>query len=64
MGRARRISRRGSRFSFGRIRAQYISYSLARAPADPMLQNVPRERLEEMAVAVRKALPRCIVEVF
>ena len=39
-------------------------YSLARAPADPMLQDVPRERLEEMANAVRKALPQCVVEVF
>jgi len=38
--------------------------SLARPPADPTLHNVPRERLEEMAVAIRKALPRCRVEVF
>ncbi|MGH7672344.1 MAG: hypothetical protein ACREMC_05555, partial [Gemmatimonadales bacterium] len=39
-------------------------YSLARPPADPTLQNVPRERLEEMAVALRSALPRCRVDVF
>jgi wyosine [tRNA(Phe)-imidazoG37] synthetase (radical SAM superfamily) len=39
-------------------------YSLARPPADPTLQNVPRERLEEMAVAIRSALPRCRVAVF
>lgn len=39
-------------------------YSLDRAPADPTLQKVPRERLEEMARAIRKALPRCRVEVF
>lgn len=39
-------------------------YSLARPPADPTLQNVPRERLEEMAVAIRSALPRCRVDVF
>lgn len=39
-------------------------YSLARPPADPTLQNVPRERLEEMAVAIRSALPRCSVAVF
>ncbi len=39
-------------------------YSLDRPPADPGLQNVPRERLEEMARAIRTALPRCHVEVF
>lgn len=39
-------------------------YSLDRAPADPTLQNVPRERLEEMAVAIRRTLPRAIVAVF
>jgi wyosine [tRNA(Phe)-imidazoG37] synthetase (radical SAM superfamily) len=39
-------------------------YSLARPPADPSIQNVPRERLEEMAVAIRSALPRCNVAVF
>lgn len=39
-------------------------YSLARPPADPTLFNVPRERLQEMAVAIRKALPRCRVAVF
>lgn len=38
--------------------------SLSRPPADPTLHNVPRERLEEMAVAIRKALPQCRVEVF
>jgi wyosine [tRNA(Phe)-imidazoG37] synthetase (radical SAM superfamily) len=39
-------------------------YSLARPPADPGIQNVPRERLEQMATAIRKALPQCRVEVF
>ena len=39
-------------------------YSLDRPPADKRLQNVPRERLEEMADRLRKALPRCVVEVF
>jgi hypothetical protein len=39
-------------------------YSLDRAPADPTLQNVPRERLLEMAAAIRQALPRCVVDVF
>jgi hypothetical protein len=39
-------------------------YSLARPPADASVQNVPRERLDEMAMAIRKALPQCRVEVF
>jgi wyosine [tRNA(Phe)-imidazoG37] synthetase (radical SAM superfamily) len=39
-------------------------YSLDRAPADPRLQNVPRERLDAMAAAIRSALPQCRVEVF
>ena len=39
-------------------------YSLHRAPADPSLQNVPRERLDEMAAAIRATLPRCDVQVF
>ena len=39
-------------------------YSLARPPADGSVQNVPRERLDEMAMAIRKALPQCHVEVF
>src|SRR6266849_6294720 len=39
-------------------------YSLARAPADPALQKVSRERLDEMARAIRQTLPRCVVEVF
>ena len=39
-------------------------YSLDRTPADPAVRNVPRERLTEMAQAIREALPRCIVEVF
>jgi len=33
-------------------------YSLDRAPADPGLQKVPRERLEQMANAIRRTLPR------
>jgi hypothetical protein len=39
-------------------------YSLDRPPADPTLQKVPRERLEQMAAAIRSALPRCPVDVF
>ena len=39
-------------------------YSLDRPPADQSLQNVPRERLEQMAAAIRQALPRSVVEVF
>jgi wyosine [tRNA(Phe)-imidazoG37] synthetase (radical SAM superfamily) len=39
-------------------------YSLDRPPADPTLQTVPRERLEQMADAIRSALPRCPVDVF
>jgi len=39
-------------------------YSLDRAPADPAIRNVPRERLLEMAAAIRQALPRCEVLVF
>jgi hypothetical protein len=39
-------------------------YSLARPPADASIQNVPRERLDEMAIAIRKTLPQCRVEVF
>jgi len=39
-------------------------YSLDRPPADPTLQKVPRERLEEMAGTLRSALPRCRVDVF
>jgi wyosine [tRNA(Phe)-imidazoG37] synthetase (radical SAM superfamily) len=39
-------------------------YSLARRPADTSVLNVPRERLDEMAIAIRKALPQCRVEVF
>lgn len=39
-------------------------YSLARAPADPALQEISRERLHEMAQAIRQTLPRCVVEVF
>jgi len=38
--------------------------SLARRPADAGVHNVPRERLDEMAMAIRKALPQCRVEVF
>jgi hypothetical protein len=39
-------------------------YSLDRAPADPTLRKVPRERLESMAAAIREALPQCDVQVF
>jgi wyosine [tRNA(Phe)-imidazoG37] synthetase (radical SAM superfamily) len=39
-------------------------YSLARPPADPTLETIPRERLEQMADAIRSALPRCPVDVF
>lgn len=39
-------------------------YSVARAPADARVTNVTRERLLEMAAAIREALPRTIVEVF
>ena len=39
-------------------------YSIERAPADPHVRRVPRERLEQMAAAVRAALPRCDVQVF
>jgi hypothetical protein len=39
-------------------------YSLERRPADPTLQKISRERLAEMAQAIRPALPRCVVEVF
>jgi len=39
-------------------------YSLDRAPADPRVCKVPRERLDEMASAIRAALPSCDVQVF
>ena len=39
-------------------------YSVARTPADAGVQNVRRERLDEMAMAIREALPQCRVEVF
>lgn len=39
-------------------------YSLDRAPADPSIQKVPRERLLEMAAAIRQTLPHCVIEVF
>jgi hypothetical protein len=39
-------------------------YSLDRAPADPSLRKVPRERLDEMAAAIRAALPQSDVQVF
>jgi wyosine [tRNA(Phe)-imidazoG37] synthetase (radical SAM superfamily) len=39
-------------------------YSIARATADPRVTNVTRERLLAMAVAIREALPRTIVDVF
>jgi wyosine [tRNA(Phe)-imidazoG37] synthetase (radical SAM superfamily) len=39
-------------------------YSIARRPADATVQNVPRERLEQMAIAIRSALPQSRVDVF
>ena len=39
-------------------------YSIVRAPADPGIQNVPLERLDQMALAIRRALPRAEVLVF
>jgi len=39
-------------------------YSIARPAADAAVRGVPRERLEEMAKAVRRALPRSVVQVF
>ena len=39
-------------------------YSLERPPADPRVQKVPRERLEQMATAIRRTLPRAQVLVF
>jgi wyosine [tRNA(Phe)-imidazoG37] synthetase (radical SAM superfamily) len=39
-------------------------YSLDRRPADARLRQVPRERLEQMALAIREALPRAEVLVF
>ena len=39
-------------------------YSLDRAPADPSLRKLPRERLDEMAAAIREALPGCEVLTF
>lgn len=38
--------------------------SLDRRPADPEIQNVPRERLLAMAATIREALPRSIVDVY
>lgn len=48
----------------GAAPAEVHLYSLDRAPADPTLRNVPRERLEQMAAAIRRALPRTKVLVF
>jgi wyosine [tRNA(Phe)-imidazoG37] synthetase (radical SAM superfamily) len=39
-------------------------YSLDRPPADPTLEKISRERLDEMAIAIRKTLPRAEVLVF
>jgi wyosine [tRNA(Phe)-imidazoG37] synthetase (radical SAM superfamily) len=39
-------------------------YSLDRAPADPRVRKVSRERLEQMAHAIRQTLPRAEVLVF
>lgn len=39
-------------------------YSLDRPPADRDVQNVPRERLDAMARAIRETLPQCTVLVF
>jgi hypothetical protein len=44
--------------------AEVHLYSLDRPPADPRIRNVPRERLEQMATAIREALPRAQVLVF
>ena len=40
-----------------------VRYDVDRLAMDyrALIQNVPRERLEEMAVAIRKALPQCRV---
>lgn len=38
--------------------------SIDRAPADPGILNVPRERLLAMAAAIREALPRSVVDVY
>ncbi|MGH7675625.1 MAG: radical SAM protein [Gemmatimonadales bacterium] len=39
-------------------------YSLDRPPADPALRSATRERLEQMAAAIRETLPRATIEVF
>lgn len=39
-------------------------YSLDRVPADARVSKVPRERLDQMAVTIRAALPSCDVQVF
>jgi hypothetical protein len=44
--------------------AEVHLYSLDRAPADPTLKKVPRERLEQMALAIRRVLPQASVMVF
>jgi wyosine [tRNA(Phe)-imidazoG37] synthetase (radical SAM superfamily) len=44
--------------------AEIHLYSLDRAPADPTLKKVPRERLAQMAQAIRRVLPRAKVLVF
>lgn len=38
--------------------------TLARPPADSLVENVSRERLLELAAAIEKALPRTVVGVF
>jgi len=44
--------------------AELHLYSLDRPPADPALKKVPRERLEQMALAIRRTLPRSVILVF
>lgn len=37
--------------------------TVSRPPADPRVENVPRERLQRMARATAEALPRAIVRI-
>ncbi len=38
--------------------------TLQRSPPDPLVENVPRERLLEVAAAIEGALPRTVVRIF